>query len=62
MRSDMSTMRPRLFIAFVLVAALSSPAGANDALWALLEKGGQVVLIRHGLTTPGVGDPPGFRI
>ena len=33
---------------------------ADDALWALLKQGGQVVLIRHGLTTPGVGDPPGF--
>ena len=57
----MSTMRLHLFIAFVLAAALSSAARANDALWALLEKGGQVVLIRHGLTTPGVGDPAGFK-
>lgn len=31
-------------------------------MWALLQKGGQIVLIRHGLTTPGVGDPPGLRL
>jgi phosphohistidine phosphatase SixA len=40
---------------------LAIPAWADDALWALLQKGGQVVLVRHGLTTPGVGDPPGFK-
>ncbi len=35
---------------------------ADDALWALLKGGGQVVLIRHALTTPGVGDPEGMKI
>jgi len=55
------TIRPHLLIVFVLAAASSSVALANDTLWALLEKGGQVVLIRHGLTTPGVGDPAGFK-
>jgi broad specificity phosphatase PhoE len=38
------------------------PAWAQDDLWALLEKGGQVVLIRHALTVPGTGDPPGMRL
>jgi phosphohistidine phosphatase SixA len=37
-------------------------ARADEALWALLQKGGQVVLVRHALTEPGVGDPPGFRV
>src|SRR5688572_28986342 len=48
----------------ILFALLLLPltAGADDALWALLKKGGQVVLIRHAVTTPGVGDPPGFTI
>jgi phosphohistidine phosphatase SixA len=41
---------------------LSPHARADDALWALLKQGGQVVLIRHGVTTPGVGDPPGFKL
>jgi broad specificity phosphatase PhoE len=27
-----------------------------------LKSGGQIVLMRHAITTPGVGDPPGFRL
>jgi broad specificity phosphatase PhoE len=42
--------------------SLPSPALADEALWSLLNKGGQVVLMRHAVTTPGVGDPPGFRL
>jgi len=42
--------------------AFALPACADEALWALLQKGGQVVLVRHGLTTSGVGDPPGFKL
>jgi phosphohistidine phosphatase SixA len=40
------------------------PAGAadDDRLWSLLKGGGQIVLIRHASTVPGVGDPPGFRV
>lgn len=37
-------------------------AAADEALWALLQGGGQVVLIRHAQTTAGVGDPPGMRL
>jgi phosphohistidine phosphatase SixA len=45
-----------------LLLLLPSTAVADEHLWTLLKGGGQVVLIRHGLTTPGVGDPPGFRL
>ena len=47
-----------------LLALLSTPpaALADETLWSLLKKGGQVVLMRHAVTTPGVGDPPGFRL
>jgi broad specificity phosphatase PhoE len=45
-----------------LVLAAPVPASADDALWALLGGGGQVVLMRHTVTTPGVGDPPGLRL
>jgi phosphohistidine phosphatase SixA len=40
------------------------PAGvaADEALWTLLRGGRQVVLMRHAITTPGVGDPPGFQL
>ena len=46
---------------FVVLAA-GTPAHAADAAWALLRNGGQVVLIRHAVTDPGVGDPPGFAL
>ena len=51
----------RLAIA-LFAAALSTQALADEKLWSLLKGGGQVVLIRHTITTPGVGDPPGFRL
>lgn len=38
-----------------------TPVAADDALWALLKGGGQVVMIRHG-TAPGIFDPPGMRL
>ena len=46
----------------LLLALAALPAQASEALWSLLKGGGQVVLIRHTITTPGVGDPPGFRL
>ena len=45
-----------------LVLAVPGAAAASDQLWALLKGGGQVILIRHAITTPGVGDPPGMRL
>jgi phosphohistidine phosphatase SixA len=36
-------------------------AAGHEDLWSLLQGGGQIVLIRHALTTPGAGDPPGMR-
>ena len=43
---------------------LCTPATAvgSEALWALLQSGGQVVVMRHAATEPGIGDPPGFRL
>ena len=51
-----------LALATATLLALPSAAAADEPLWTLLKGGGQVVLVRHGLTTPGVGDPPGFRL
>ena len=51
----------RWLLALALLGA-ASLAQADEALWTLLRKGGQVVLVRHGLTDPGVGDPPGFQL
>ena len=53
-----------LFVLCVLNALLvvSPGAYADSTLWELLQRGGQVVLIRHAVTDPGVGDPPSFRL
>ena len=55
----------RLARAGTLVALLvAAPAAAlaDEALWSQLRSGGFVVFIRHALTDPGVGDPPGFKL
>jgi broad specificity phosphatase PhoE len=54
----------RSAVAFLLAGLLTDPATvwADEQVWALLKGGGQVVLIRHAITTPGVGDPPGMRL
>jgi len=54
----------KALLAVLHLCALYVPAGvqADEKLWALLRQGGQVVLIRHALTDPGVGDPPGFKL
>lgn len=48
--------------AFALSLLLSPIAHADEALWTLLQAGGQVLFIRHASTQPGVGDPQGFRL
>ena len=54
----------RAALAATLLSLVPGPGGAmaSEALWALLKGGGQVVLMRHAVTTPGVGDPPGMRL
>jgi len=47
--------------AFLLLLA-SFSVQADEALWKLLAGGGQVLFVRHGQTTPGVGDPEGFKL
>lgn len=51
-------------VRILLFALLALPAmcQASEPLWDLLEQGGQVVLIRHAVTVPGSGDPPGMRL
>ncbi|HEY0824560.1 MAG TPA: histidine phosphatase family protein [Ramlibacter sp.] len=58
-------MERRAILQCVLVGAAvpwRAIAQSADGLWPLLQAGGQVVLVRHALTEPGVGDPPGFRL
>jgi phosphohistidine phosphatase SixA len=46
----------------LLAACLAPAALADEALWAKLKAGGNVVLIRHASTEAGLGDPPGFKL
>jgi broad specificity phosphatase PhoE len=48
--------------AVLAVLTLPMAALANDQLWDRLKNGGQVIVIRHAVTTAGVGDPPGMRL
>ncbi len=41
---------------------LLQAAAEGERFWTLLREGGCIVLMRHALTVPGVGDPPGFRL
>ena len=55
----------RRWMLTLVTGCLLAAAGARaheDALWKLLQDGGQVVFVRHAVTDPGVGDPPGFRL
>jgi broad specificity phosphatase PhoE len=52
----------KLGLALVLALAASANAVADEKLWSLLKGGGQVVLIRHAVTTPGAGDPPRMKL
>jgi broad specificity phosphatase PhoE len=53
-----------LILAGAIGAALAGSTGAADTpdLWALLRGGGQIVLMRHGLTDPPTSEPPGARV
>ena len=59
-------MRSCLALAFLVLATLvgagPTRAAADEALWELMRGVGQVVFMRHAVTTPGVGDPAGFRL
>src|SRR5262245_34287698 len=58
-------MRRASNLLILILAAALGARGAGEAsepLWALLKDGGHVILIRHAITTPGVGDPPGMRL
>ena len=49
--------------ALALFATLvPAAAKADEVALAALKAGGHVMIVRHGLTTPGFGDPPGFRL
>jgi len=49
-------------IVFACSLLAATAACASDDMWKRIEAGGRVVLMRHALTTPGVGDPAGMRL
>lgn len=48
-------------LAFTAIAARPAGLRAADA-YAVLSEPGTALLMRHALTEPGLGDPPGFRL
>jgi hypothetical protein len=54
-------LQRRRFLAASALAAGGVRAQPSD-FWARLREGGNVVLMRHARTEPGVGDPPDFRL
>lgn len=56
-------LRRRFLAVFAaLASARLAAASGEDDLWQRLQAGGHVLLIRHAVTDPGIGDPPGFRL
>ena len=45
-----------------LLAALPPVHADDTALAAAIRAGGVAVLLRHAITEPGIGDPPGMRV
>jgi broad specificity phosphatase PhoE len=62
----MNTTRRRLsqaaVCALLAAACIASAADDDDDVWAALQRGTHVILVRHSVTTAGVGDPPGFKL
>ena len=54
-------MRRRQWVFGLSAACVVRAGAADDPLVSALRAGGVAVLLRHALTDPGVGDPPGFR-
>jgi broad specificity phosphatase PhoE len=58
----MNFMKRRAALIALPSLAMWRPGVANDMLVAALREGSVALLLRHAITDPGVGDPPGFRL
>lgn len=58
----MATLNRRTALTLLGASLLPATAGAQSAPLDRLRGGGLVILMRHAQTTPGTGDPPGFRL
>lgn len=57
----------RRWLILLLAWLAASPLHAEmrtsgESLWSVLRSGSQVILLRHAVTEPGIGDPPGFML
>src|SRR5262245_12095150 len=55
-------MARRTLLACAAAACLAPARAADDAALLRELRAGAVVLMRHTQTTPGIGDPPGWRM
>ena len=55
-------MRLANTVTVALFLVVGGNAIADEEIWQRLKQGANVVLIRHAVTTPGAGDPPGMRL
>jgi malonate transporter len=46
----------------IVMLLVPQTARGDEGVWKLVQGGGQVLFIRHATTTPGFGDPDGFRL
>ena len=51
-----------LLLLLLTITIAAQPAHADENLWAALRGGGHVLLMRHAITNPGIGDPPQFTL
>jgi hypothetical protein len=52
-----------LTLACVAIGPLGAANGASEeSFWFALKSGGYVILLRHAVTEPGIGDPPNFKL
>ena len=55
-------MRLANTVTVALFLVVGGNAIADEEIWQRLKQGANVVLLRHAVTTPGAGDPPGMRL
>jgi phosphohistidine phosphatase SixA len=60
-RIKLLTRRGSVLLLLMAAAIANGQSTTDGELWAALEAGGNVVLMRHAIA-PGGGDPPGFRL
>src|SRR5437867_11407563 len=58
----MNGARRRFMLGACALAFIPDAHAGDGDPWTELRRGGLTLLMRHGSTLPGLGDPPGFRL